>query len=332
MFISIIIPTLNCQKLISLCLKSISIQGFKNYEIIIVDGGSTDKTLNECRKYDCEILEPGYKENQEARRFFGVKKAKGDYILFIDSDNILPDDNSLQKLINPFRNNDFDVVASFSKWYSYNNDANYIDKYFCLLGVNDPITYYLNKNDRLPLGQNKINFNYKKIINFNNYDLIFFDKKKLPVLGANGYLIKKKFIDAVLPNQADEFFHIDINFDILQHFKSDKLCFGFSNQKIIHQSNQSLMKILKKRVSYWDMHTNLLSKKRRYRVFNGKEFNDIIKLIFFIISAITIIMPTYHSIKSYVKTKNKLWFIHPIICFSFFLAYSLSILRKILKI
>ena len=92
------------------------------------------------------------------------------------------------------------------------------------------------------------------------------------------------------------------------------------------------MKILKKRVSYWDMHTNLLSKKRRYRVFNGKEFNDIIKLIFFIISAITIIMPTYHSIKSYVKTKNKLWFIHPIICFSFFLAYSLSILRKILKI
>ena len=332
MFISIIIPTLNCQNLITACLDSIMFQNYKNYEIIIIDGGSTDNTINRCQKYKCNILQPGYQDNQEARRFFGVKEAKGDYILFIDSDNIFPDQNSLLNLTYPFQETKHNVIASYAKWYSYNKNASYLDKYFCLLGVNDPITFFLKKNDRLPLGHNKINFHYKKNIKGKKYDLLFLDEKNLPVIGANGYLIKKKFIQSVLPKNPDNFFHIDINFDILNSLKDSKNCFGFCNNKIIHQNGQNLMDTLKKRVSYWNLHTNLLSKKRRYKVFDSSKFRDVIKLIYFSISSITFIVPFIQSIKGYYLTRNFLWFIHPFVCFFFFLAYSVGIFKRITKL
>ena len=43
------------------------------------------------------------------------------------------------------------------------------------------------------------------------------------MIGANGYLIKKKFIEKVLPKKSNDFFHIDINLDILNYFKKKKI-------------------------------------------------------------------------------------------------------------
>ncbi len=332
MFISIVIPTLNCETLIESCLNSINEQNFKNYEIIIIDGGSNDNTIQICKKYQCKVLEPGFKDNMEARRFFGVKESKGDYIFFIDSDNILPNKNTLSNLIEPFKIKDHNIIASYSKWYSYNKQSSLIDKYFCLLGVNDPITFFLNKNDRLPFGQNKINFNYEKIINLKNFDLLFLNKNNLPVIGANGYLIKKKFIEKVLPKNPNDFFHIDINLDILNYFKKEENCFGYCNDIIIHQNKQSLYKALKKRISYWNVHTNILSSKRRYKVFDKTKPYDVINLVFFIIASVTFIFPVLQSIKGYYLTKNSLWFLHPFVCFFFFLAYSIGILKKVINI
>ncbi len=88
--ISIIIPTYNSEKTIRFILDSIKKQTYQNYEIIIVDKNSTDKTASIAMEYNCRIIyEPGL---INVARNAGAHEAKGEYLLHIDSDHELEPD------------------------------------------------------------------------------------------------------------------------------------------------------------------------------------------------------------------------------------------------
>lgn len=80
--ISIIIPTYNEATIINRCLKSIGSQ--RNIEIIVADNYSTDKTVKIASRYTSLIYTKG--KERSAQRNFGAKRAKGDYLLFLDAD------------------------------------------------------------------------------------------------------------------------------------------------------------------------------------------------------------------------------------------------------
>ena len=88
---SIIVPAYNTEKYIDKCLKSIFSNTYKNFEVIIVNDGSTDKTediINKyIKKYDDIIHIKQKNMGLSMARNNGVKKATGDYLLFIDSDD-----------------------------------------------------------------------------------------------------------------------------------------------------------------------------------------------------------------------------------------------------
>ncbi|MBL7058357.1 glycosyltransferase [Patescibacteria group bacterium] len=87
--ITIIISTKNEEKNIENCLRSIKSQDYpeKRYEIILVDNFSQDKTIAIAQKYTENIFSQG--PERSTQRNFGFKKAKGDYILFLDADMML---------------------------------------------------------------------------------------------------------------------------------------------------------------------------------------------------------------------------------------------------
>ncbi len=85
--ISIIITTKNEEKNIENCLKSISLQTYKNIEIIVVDNGSTDRTKEIAKQYTDLLYDKG--PERSAQRNYGVNVSKGRYILYIDADMIL---------------------------------------------------------------------------------------------------------------------------------------------------------------------------------------------------------------------------------------------------
>lgn len=88
---SIVIPSYNRGHLIRATIESALNQQFQNYEIIVIDDGSTDSTASVVADYNDPRLTYYYKENGEraSARNFGIMKSRGRYITFCDSDDLL---------------------------------------------------------------------------------------------------------------------------------------------------------------------------------------------------------------------------------------------------
>ena len=81
--ISIVIPALNEEKYLPKLLESIKKQTYKDYEIIVADADSKDRTIEIAKKYGCKIVKGGLPAKG---RNNGAKAAKGDILLFLDAD------------------------------------------------------------------------------------------------------------------------------------------------------------------------------------------------------------------------------------------------------
>ena len=87
MKVSIIIPTLNEEKMLPALLDSIKIQDFNDYEVIVADAHSTDTTREIAENYGCRVIDGGM---PAVGRNAGAKIANGDFLFFLDADVILP--------------------------------------------------------------------------------------------------------------------------------------------------------------------------------------------------------------------------------------------------
>lgn len=113
MRVSVIVPTYNEEDVIKRCLKSLDKQNYKDFEVIVVDDGSTDKTLERIQDTRCEIRV--FKQRHKgagAARNRGAKHAKGDILVFIDADMTF-DKNFIKKLIDPIVKSE--AIGTFSK-------------------------------------------------------------------------------------------------------------------------------------------------------------------------------------------------------------------------
>ncbi|MCK5044541.1 glycosyltransferase [Candidatus Parcubacteria bacterium] len=107
MKLSIIIPALNEEKNLPKLLNSLKEQSFSDYEIIIADAGSKDKTAAIAKKYGCKIIAGGLPAKG---RNEGAKVAQGKLFLFLDADMILHS-SFLEKLIDQFEKKKLDIAS-----------------------------------------------------------------------------------------------------------------------------------------------------------------------------------------------------------------------------
>ena len=139
--VTIIMPTFNCGPDIEDSLKSIINQDYQGQiKIIIIDGGSTDETLKIAQKYNVEIyINKGqYSGGKNGARRFGETLSKSDLLWYVDSDNIILNQDALSNLVEPFLKNP-SINISIPKT-EIDPNSNFLNRWMSLKEI-----YNLNK-------------------------------------------------------------------------------------------------------------------------------------------------------------------------------------------
>ncbi len=118
--LSVIVPVYNVEKYLKRCLDSLVCQTLDDIEVICINDGSKDKSLDILLKYEekyKDIIKVINKENEGVwkARYDGIKKATGEYIGFVDSDDYVNEDFALKLYSNAIRNDSDIAVCGFDR-------------------------------------------------------------------------------------------------------------------------------------------------------------------------------------------------------------------------
>lgn len=312
--VSFIIPTLNCAEQLQKCLESIKKQTFQNYDIIVIDGGSTDRTLKVATKFHCQILGNPFK-TAEAGKAVGVKAARSTYVALVDSDNILPTTDWLQKMVDPLENNP-QLIGSEPWSYTYRHNGGFVERYSSLTGVNDPYTLIAGNFDRQSIIRSSWTNLKLEIKDFPNYQIVTIEPHSLmPTIGANGTIFRTNIFKNYTNNYL---FDIDVISSI-----NAKVYFAKVKVGIIHTyCESSIAKFIRKQTR----RATDLYVYRNLRTYSLTQNNTrpTIKFILYVIFFFPIVFDT---LKGFFRQPDPAWFFHLPACYITLFCYGVITLK-----
>lgn len=206
--VSVILPTLNAERYLDECLGALLAQDWPRdrLELVIADAGSTDATLAIARRRGVDRIVDNPLKTGEAGKAAAIRAARGDLLCSVDSDNIVVGTDWLLRMTRPFE--DADVVAAEVARFQHRREDRLVNRWHALAGVADPLTLYTGNYARdsrltgtwtgVPHGSEQRD----------GWEKITLQPDAVPVLGANGFVIRRSAFDAV-PIVGDYYFDLD---------------------------------------------------------------------------------------------------------------------------
>ncbi len=319
-FISFVIPTYNSSRSIGKCLESIKKQNYPadKIEIIIIDAGSTDGTIEIAEKIGVSKILPNPLKTGEAGKAVGIRATAGEVIGFIDSDNILDGEDWLSKMVSPLENPEIFMSECYA--FSYRPTDSIVDRYCSLMGMNDPIHLFIGNHDRLCTLTGKWTGLPVQMTDLGDFYEVVLAKENVPTMGANGSLIRKSVLDEM--ELGDYYFDIDVVYQLV--------CGGHERvamvkKGIIHLYCPDLRTFARKqrrRINDF-LHYKRLGQ-RNYP--HHKYFWGYAR---FAVCCLLVLPLLAQSLFGYAKKKDRAWFIHPIICWLTLAAYGWATVRSL---
>ena len=226
--LTVVIPVYNVEKYLKRCVESVLVQGWHNYDILLVDDGSTDSSPQICDDYvkAYDLISVIHKENggpSEARNT-GILHAKGEYVYFPDSDDWL-EPQTFEELAEVLESQEFELVSFNREFVKGEEDAIVSDPLVTqVFGGKDAFVQMLKHSYITGFANDKI---YKKSLFIDN-NISFPKGKYYEDLGTNYKLFlsaKKVFAT----NQKYYHYLIDNPDSITQSWNEQKFSdmFGF---------------------------------------------------------------------------------------------------------
>lgn len=236
--ISIIVPVYNVEKYLNQCIDSLINQTYRNFEIILIDDGSTDNSFAICERYKMNFPEFVFLYKQtnvglSETRNRGIKYAKGDLITFVDSDDYLHP-QFLEILVQPFENPSVEAtICNHEKIHEYTkknstkhtlNDINYFlcsgkeslyPQYFNPIACSKIYNKKLFEDIVFPIGkiQEDVATTYKVLYKCNQVAIteekLYFYVMSPESISRSSYSLKNLDIIAILEEKMDYLLRIN---------------------------------------------------------------------------------------------------------------------------
>lgn len=188
-------------------------------EFIVVDTGSTDKTIEICKRYMNNVYYFEWKDNFSEARNYSISKANGEYIFIQDADQSV-DKDSINKLISFFKSLEYkNYNTIYIKLRNYLNDdlTQYSDLKFPLIFKNDGYFKYVGAVHNQPVFKEPIKF---IDIQINHFGYIMDEKKKLAKFNRTATILKKELLKE--PNNYYYMFQLAKSYNSIGNFEDSQ--------------------------------------------------------------------------------------------------------------
>lgn len=212
--VSVVIPTLNAEKYLDECLEALRAQEYPRelVEILLVDAGSTDRTLEIARRHEVDRLLENPLRTGEAGKAVGIKAASHELICMVDSDNVVVGRDWLSRMVAPF--GDPEVISAEALRWDYRREDHFINRWQALTGVNDPLAIFVGNYDRWSELTRRWTDYPHQSERVDGWEKVRLDPAWVPTMGANGYIVRRAAFDVVPVD--DYLFDIDFVYDLVQ--------------------------------------------------------------------------------------------------------------------
>ena len=321
---SIIMPTYNSENTIELALNSIRMQDLpqETIEILVIDGGSTDKTIEIAKKYNAKIINNPQKFPEYAKRL-GLAEAKGRWIVMEDSDEVLTEKSQLRRRKNFFEQNPYVYCLLLDKYIPGENcgiACSYIN-YF-----GDPFSYIIYHLSDSRIRSNKRNLKYMT----ETGNVYYYSNKDIIPIGDGGTTT----IDIKKAKElfGEEFFSQEFAVSIFYNMVNKTQYVGcVPEDNIIHYSVAGFKAYLKK--LRFRINTNLNEVEQSgYSVRAGKNIKLRKRKIAFILYVVTVILPLVDSIRMAISYKKPSLLFHFVYTYYVVIMIAVEMVRKVLGI
>lgn len=319
--ISIIMPTYNSEKTIWMVLDSVKKQTYKHYEILVIDGWSTDSTKIIAEKYWCKIINNPNKLPEYAKHVW-LMNANWYYAMTLDSDEVLMSNDALKNRIDFIQTHRWCKNIS-SSWLINPKTYPHINNY--IISYGEPFSRYMYHIN----GSNYLLDMYRKFTNIlddNKYVIFSFKKNDIPPIcdwwwhffDLNYF---KTIIDINDISNASQIFTIMqkythqlwfIKWDFIEHYSTPSVAWFLNKVKRRIINN----------IHYGDTKTVGYSNREELYPWRFR-----IKKVFFPIYVFLFIWPLYDSILMVIRNRSLFYLNH--IYFSYYTV--IIILKEIIK-
>ncbi|MCG2691408.1 glycosyltransferase family 2 protein [Microgenomates group bacterium] len=316
--VSVVMPTFNSIRTIEACLASIREQDYGGkVEIVAADGGSTDGSLAVLKKYDCKIVKERTGSPEKAKAV-GLKEAKGELVLLMASDNILPNNIWLKTMVDSLQKEP-SAVGVYPWRYAVRKSDTSLNRYFALMGANDPAALFMGRADRQRWGNNSWRLS-GLAKDKGKYWLVKFNQKNMPTLGDNGMLVwKNKLMKAKIDEK--NFSHIDVFYDLVSLGMNQ---FVVVKNEIVHDTGDEFFQFLSKRRRYMrELYLEQMGI-RRYRWV--RSWQDKVRLGGYVIYSLTLLGPIMEAVWGFMVKPDLAWFWHPVMSAAMVFVYGLALI------
>lgn len=322
-FFSIIMPTFNSEKTIEKALASIRNQKFdqETVEILVIDGGSTDRTIDIAKQYGTTIVFNKERVPEAAKRL-GYRLAKGKWIIKQDSDEVYVDDKQFAKK-KEFIDSNPDVYCLLADKLLPGKGCGISCAYLNYCG--DPFSYVVYELRGSIVNENE-RYLYKQEQKGNVYQYKKGDKYPIGDGGCTAFSIEK-FRELFGEKYDDQEY---VNLSTQKLLETTRFMGCIPNDNIYHYSKADIKSYLKK--VRFKIHFNLFGSNAlgyAVKAENDRRYSK--RKWLFVLYAISIILPIIDSIKMAVSQRDITFLLHCVYTYYVLLIAGVEFINKMLK-